>query len=97
QNLGGEHGFLARLGLRHHGAATRAGDRMEVHGVSHRAGGIVLHMDFDGIAYADPEEGTGYLTIECPVFVGGSVCELAFYLNSFKVEAHCLRIADADR
>jgi len=48
---------------------------------------FVCRMDFDGIAYADPEEGTGHLAVECPVFVGGSIRELAFSLNSFQTFA----------
>src|ERR1044071_7139857 len=48
----------------------------------------VFEVDFNSIAHAYTEEGTGHLAVECPILVGSPVSELALDFNSFQINAH---------
>ena len=53
-------------------------------------------MDFDGIADAHAEEGSGDLVIECPIGVGGAICELTYDFGRFEIDAYYLWFAIAN-
>ena len=67
---------------------------MEINGVIHGAGSVVLHVDFDGVAQTHTEEWTRDCAVECPIREGGSICELTFHFDGFKVNADGGRFAD---
>ncbi len=95
QRLGGEHCLFAGGGLGHGCAAARAGHSMEVDRVRHRAIGQVAQVNFDGVADAHAVERSGYFSVERPVLVGCSIGQLPLDLDSFQINADCLRFAQA--
>src|SRR6266508_1916038 len=95
QCLGGKHCLFAGSRLGHRGATTGTSDCMEVHGMCHGAIRQVFEMNLNRITHTHTIEWTRYLAIECPVFIGCSVRELAFDFNGFEINAHGLWFADA--
>ena len=58
-------------------------------------GGAIVN--FDGVADAHAEEGSGDLIVEGPVGVGGAVGELTDDFSRFEVNAHNLWFAVTER